>query len=675
MATTGVPQCEHCHEVFTEQRSLVRHQRARTCREDAKKSKQTSPCPHCGRGFSRAAGVARHLKERQCRARSRREVDSHPGAELTAKRPGSLTLMAEAPDSKRSQPVHDGDKSNDDIASLPSAAGPAGNGNAIFEQTFEPHEHPTVLEEEHAMTTDDLELSEPFHDADSAEGATRSTFDPVVTLDMVLESVPLLQSSVQLAPPAMLSMAASAAPSQPSTLSSSAREILASIPEHDDVDSSAPVVAEVATITPVPLVDPPHVDTLMANEKRLRRRTMWFSETSLEVDMERLSVDTYSTRVSECSLFGNPSRASAGRDSTRSSAAGGVRSLIPSTNSWQSEGMPAPFASKMDEELELGRREFPVVKSDPADELWVPRIATDLLTPENTRRMCSVVLRLESSGSSPLITAVRAGDAETVRRFVSSQVVSETLEKCDQTGRDALMHAAAAASDEIVDLLLSRWVFGARSPVDRDGNTAFMLAANAEPDSQASLVLERLMRGLQIGPRIFPSGLLKVGSNAAGSSSLHIAVQKGNIEVVRCFLRWKGLTSEVLDFRGRTVYHIAAEQGNEQMMELLLESKRLRADGVVNVRCHSGETALMIAVRRGYLAIVNALASHRTCDIWTKHSYTDITAVEMADHLAATDASITALAIHAELQMRVKDAKELPPSLSLCLARTFGSIY
>ena len=86
------------------------------------------------------------------------------------------------------------------------------------------------------------------------------------------------------------------------------------------------------------------------------------------------------------------------------------------------------------------------------------------------------------------------------------------------------------------------------------------------------------------------------------TSPLHVASEKGNVEVVSLLLK-HGTRVDLRDGGGRSPLHIASEKGNVEVAKLLLEHEVLD----VNLQDNELQTSLMIACQNGHGDLVTVL--------------------------------------------------------------------
>jgi hypothetical protein len=88
-----------------------------------------------------------------------------------------------------------------------------------------------------------------------------------------------------------------------------------------------------------------------------------------------------------------------------------------------------------------------------------------------------------------------------------------------------------------------------------------------------------------------------------GCNILHIAVEKGNIKIVKLLLSKEDIDVNFRDLNGFTALHIAVERGNIEILKLLLSKENID----VNLQSLNGCNVLHIVVEKGNIEIVKLL--------------------------------------------------------------------
>ncbi len=203
-------------------------------------------------------------------------------------------------------------------------------------------------------------------------------------------------------------------------------------------------------------------------------------------------------------------------------------------------------------------------------------------------RTCAVlVLALLSLGAtgrdSPLVGAVKASDAATVRALLQQKVDGGSA---DIDGTTALHWAVHHDAPDIVDLLLAAGFDAAAA--NRYGATPLSLAS----ERGNAAIIERL---LGVG----------VDSNAAardGETALMMAAGAGQADAVEVLLRHGADANATEDQRQQTALMWAAHRNAATAAEVLI-----RAGAHINARSAGGFTPLLFAVRAGHIDTTRAL--------------------------------------------------------------------
>nr|TKS11512.1 hypothetical protein D5086_0000072450 [Populus alba] len=100
--------------------------------------------------------------------------------------------------------------------------------------------------------------------------------------------------------------------------------------------------------------------------------------------------------------------------------------------------------------------------------------------------------------------------------------------------------------------------------------------------------------------------------NEEGNLPIHVACQKGNLEVVSELLTYWFDPMDFLNEKGQNILHVAAESGQRKTVEEILGNRDLEA--LINEKDYDGNTPLHLAAMYGRPEIVQALASDMRVD-------------------------------------------------------------
>lgn len=183
--------------------------------------------------------------------------------------------------------------------------------------------------------------------------------------------------------------------------------------------------------------------------------------------------------------------------------------------------------------------------------------------------------------------AAEQGDLARVRDLIrhGANVNAE-----DATGCTALYRAAYNGHKGVVKLLIGTAGCAVNSHGRLTGHTALSLAAE-----DGNLAIVRLL--LQVD-----SINVEGGESAACRVPIALAAQNGRSKVVEALLQ-RGANPNVLLRGKRTPLHIAAERGDVDVIRALLQDKRCNPSAVTG----NGESPVVFAARAGKLAAVQLL--------------------------------------------------------------------
>lgn len=199
--------------------------------------------------------------------------------------------------------------------------------------------------------------------------------------------------------------------------------------------------------------------------------------------------------------------------------------------------------------------------------------------------------RLDLWQRTPLRFAAMKGHIEIVRMLLNQTNIDQNT--ADWVGRTVLHNAAAwlrQGQDEIIDILFQ---YDAKPDArDNDGGTALHAAIERPPDEPppTDALLNRLVQGgvsieakdkygrtalsLAAATRNQAAvGFLLIAGAAPVNQSFHLAVQSGDIALVRPFLEQRSkLDLAECDWNGNTPLHIAASEGYKEILVALLDA-------------------------------------------------------------------------------------------------------
>jgi ankyrin repeat protein len=198
-----------------------------------------------------------------------------------------------------------------------------------------------------------------------------------------------------------------------------------------------------------------------------------------------------------------------------------------------------------------------------------------------------VGVRTVLANDDPIFGAVKSGDLETVRAYLSK---GGAVDARDADGMTLMFHAAAMGHQNIVELLLSK---GASiNATEKHGCKPLHTAAWKGRLEIVSLLLER-------GAGVNDQG-------CAGASPLWMAASAGHRPVVEVLLS-KGADINVMDKGGYTPLHEASSAGHIDVVRYLLSKG---ANPEVHAKDKLGLTPLHFAALRGRTEIVRLLLSN-----------------------------------------------------------------
>lgn len=190
---------------------------------------------------------------------------------------------------------------------------------------------------------------------------------------------------------------------------------------------------------------------------------------------------------------------------------------------------------------------------------------------------------IHSNGKTALMVAAKNGDSDRVRQLIEQ---GADVNRANNNGGTSIMYAALSGNPETVTVLL-RHHADVNLPA-RNGWTALMVASakgyfdvakilldnGAEPNQADIYSWTPLMRGVYENRTRIVSLLLEsdsINTNQPGENgvtALHLAVLKGNEDVVRLLLA-EGADPDIKDNSGRTALDYAKENNNLHIENLI----------------------------------------------------------------------------------------------------------
>ena len=193
-----------------------------------------------------------------------------------------------------------------------------------------------------------------------------------------------------------------------------------------------------------------------------------------------------------------------------------------------------------------------------------------------------------------LVAAAKGGHQTAVNRLTESGV--ELNAEGSEEYPTALYAASLNGHREVVARLL---LWGADpNKVSVHGKSALQAAVKGGYEDIVALLMQ------------YDASLAQKCQNGlnVGELTLHMAVKGGHMDLVRSLLTYSYIDANLPNEEGLSPLLIAASQGHTEMVRLLLE--KYRKDINTTARDTSDSTALMIAVKNGYLDIARAILEH-----------------------------------------------------------------
>jgi ankyrin repeat protein len=196
---------------------------------------------------------------------------------------------------------------------------------------------------------------------------------------------------------------------------------------------------------------------------------------------------------------------------------------------------------------------------------------------------------------------------------------SESIAAVDTATGASLLHLASALGDTgIAGALLARQSDLVRAQ-DAYGLTPAHYAAHAGRKAVISLLLSS---GADVNAR----------AAASGATPLIYAAARGHGHCMECLLA-AGADPAAADASGRTALHWVAFSGAVPAAEAVLGAAGARVTSLIDVQDEEGETALLVASRRGADGIVEVLLSRSALvDAVNRHGVTGLMAASLFGH-------------------------------------------
>jgi ankyrin repeat protein len=206
--------------------------------------------------------------------------------------------------------------------------------------------------------------------------------------------------------------------------------------------------------------------------------------------------------------------------------------------------------------------------------------------------------------NNPLITAVFKNDMPMVAELIASQA---RFDVTDKEGNTPLMIAIQKNYPEMIQRLIQR---GALTNNKQD----------------ASMVSAARQNNLALVPKLIQSGANKNATDKQGNTALMVAAQLGFASMVDALLQMQ-VDQNIRNREGKTALMIAVQKNNPEVIQKLSQRGALhnnltnaaskndlqsvqtliQSGADLNVTNMFGSTALIIAIQRGFIPIVDAL--------------------------------------------------------------------
>lgn len=225
-----------------------------------------------------------------------------------------------------------------------------------------------------------------------------------------------------------------------------------------------------------------------------------------------------------------------------------------------------------------------------------------------TLELASLLRMKNNKGNTPLHDAVIKGC-----RVVACFLVYEDLEVSyhkNKEHKSPLYLAVESCDEEMIASFIEAMPEGNLAKL-ADGKPDIMLP---EDKKGGNLLHLAASMGFLFGARLLVNRCPVAASqrNEEGNLPIHVASQKGHLEVVRELLIYWFDPMDFLNEKGQNILHVAAESRQMKLVEELLGNRDLEA--LINEKDYNGNTPLHLAAMCGRTEIMQALVSDKRVD-------------------------------------------------------------